>query len=315
MLLRSKDNLYNKTTNFIDDNNEITVFSAYIQTSQLKKLNINNKINRVIVRWEIKDICLGVSDLELYEYCQENKISFYRNTRLHMKTFWDYNDKVLIGSANLTGKGIGESKNCNFELNIIKEGISNFDRLYLEKVISESEYVTEDLYKSLKKIKEETEMPVINFPKLETKKSEKDYFLLSQLPMYDKIDNIWNDYQSFNTLNSFDCNCLSHDLNLYKIPLNLSEEEFQNSLKMNFNGHPFIIEFKNLIKNSNRKSLGYGQVVSWIIDKTTTVPTPRSWELKKEKIVNILYDWVCYFDDSYRWSRPSHSQVIFYDPK
>ena len=56
---------------FINNNDNISIFSAYIKLEQLKYLNKENKINRIIVRWEIEDLVTGVSDFEvLYEYCK-----------------------------------------------------------------------------------------------------------------------------------------------------------------------------------------------------------------------------------------------------
>ena len=91
-----------------------------------------------------------------------------------------------------------------------------------------------------------------------------------------------------------------------------SPSKSYSTLKENFNTHLFIIKLKEVIKSDTRQSLSYGSVVRWIQDNTTTVPTPRSWELKQEQIVNILYEWICFFDTDYTWKRPSHSQVIYY---
>ena len=102
---------------------------------------------------------------------------------------------------------------------------------------------------------------------------------------------------------------------LYKASNNLSEEIFYSTLKENFNTHPFIIKLKEVIKSDTRDSLSYGSVVRWIQDNTTTVPTPRSWELKKDQIVNILYEWICFFDDDFRVEIPGkRSEVILYKP-
>jgi hypothetical protein len=64
------------------------------------------------------------------------------------------------------------------------------------------------------------------------------------------------------------------------------------------------------------KSIRYGGVVEWIQKTTTTVPTPRSWEIKREQIVNILYTWICEFDENFTWNVPgSRSEVIYYHGK
>ena len=59
--------------------------------------------------------------------------------------------------------------------------------------------------------------------------------------------------------------------------------------------------------------MGYGSVVRWITQNTTTVPTPVSWELKQDQVVNTLYNWICFLDSSFNWHVPRRkSQVIYF---
>ena len=309
-LLKSKYNLESSTISFLENNETITLFSAYIRTKQLRKINQTNNINQIVVRWEVGDICFGASDLELYDYCRDNNIKLFRNTKIHLKAFWNNKRSVLFGSANVTKNGIGEGG--NLELNGIQEDLSFFDIKYFNEIIASSTYITEELYNEIKQKVDEHKDKVVRIPDLPNKKAEADFFLLSQLPMSLNVPDLYNAYVNSNSLSDEDLNCLIHDIVLYKIPEKLSEDDFYSKLKNNFNSHPFIIELKEVIKSDTRQSLRYGGVARWIQDNTTTVPTPRSWELKEEQIVNILYEWICYFDDDYYWERPNHTQVIFY---
>ena len=55
----------------------------------------------------------------------------------------------------------------------------------------------------------------------------------------------------------------------------------------------------------------FGAVRRWFSENTTTVPTPTTWDLTEN--VQILYNWICYFDSDYIWERPGgYSQVISY---
>ena len=108
MLFRSDENLEEGAISFIKNNDEVTVFSAYLKLDALKRLNENHNIKQIIVRWEVQDLCLGVSDIELYNYCLEHNITLYRNTRIHLKAIWNNKQRVFFGSANITGRGIGE---------------------------------------------------------------------------------------------------------------------------------------------------------------------------------------------------------------
>jgi hypothetical protein len=320
MLYKSGENLFSGALDFISKSEEISVFSAYIRTEQLKELNQENKINRIVVRWEIRDLHQGASDLELYQYCKDNKIALCRNTRIHLKCLRNNRDEVFLGSANVTGRGIGERANMfNFELNSLNESTDFSDVLYLDKIVSKSEYVTQELFQEIKRKVESLE----DFKKQEeeyqkvdimAERKESDYFLISELPMFKDIKGLYNAAQNINGLSPLDIRCVSHDLATYDLSISKSEEEFYSDLKQVFNNHKFIVKLKARIKEDRRSSLNYGGVVRWITENTTTVPTPISWELKKQQVVNVLYEWICFFDSDFVVERPRHSEIIFYRP-
>ena len=312
-LLKSKYNLESSTISFLEENEEVTLFSPYIRTEQLKRINQSLNIKQIVVRWEVSDICFGASDLDLYDYCSDNNIKLFRNTKIHLKAFWNNKRSVLFGSANVTLNGIGEGG--NLELNGIQEDISHFDIKYFNEIIASSSYVTEELYDEIRVEVDEHKDKVVRIPDLPNKKTESDYFLLSQLPMSLNVSDLYNTYLNSDSLSDEDLLCLIHDIVLYKTSNNLPEEIFYSDLQNNFNIHPFIIKLKEVIKSDKRQSLSYGGVVRWIQDNTTTVPTPRSWEFKEEQIVNILYEWICFFDKDFVVEIPGKkSEVIFYRP-
>ena len=313
MLHKSGYNLENGAIDFIGNNESITLFSAYIKLEELKQINIKNNIKQIIVRWEIEDLCRGVSDIELYHYCFDNGIALYRNTRLHMKVFWNNQDSIVFGSANVTGRGLGEVNNYNFELNGKIESISLQDKIYLNQVISSSEYVSKELYEKLNQIVDNTILPVLIFPQIPTIKKETDYFLISQLPMSVSPDDFYEVAINSEDYDYLEQNCAAHDIAIFDIDPFQEYSLFKLILKDKFNSHPFILALKEYIKMQPTQSLRYGGVIEWIKENTTTVPIPRRWELIQEQIVNILYTWICFFDEDFNWSIPGNkSQVLFY---
>ena len=320
MLLRSGENLFKNAKSFVDQNEEITVFSAYLKLSVLKRLNNNSNIKQIIVGWEVKDLCLGISDFKsIYDYCLDNEIILYRNTRIHLKALWNNNKSVLFGSANITNKGIGETNKYNFELNSKVDNMSFDDQSYLNKIILESQYVTEELYEELKTLVDDFDNPEIIYPKLPTPPPTVDYFLINQLPMSSSPDLLYEIY-SGNEKDETEMSCASHDLELFRMPKGLSKDEFMKHLQHAFNTHLFIVKFKDAVKNSKDdrgridrdSSMRFGAVRKWFKDNTTTVPVPRSFEL--DDYVEILYKWICDFDDCYSHSVPgARSQVISFD--
>lgn len=313
MLYKSGIDLESSAIKFIDNNDSITLFSAYLKLEELKKINKSKRISRIIVRWEIKDLCLKVSDLELYDYCLDNNITLYRNTRIHLKVFWNNFQDVFFGSANVTGRGLGEKGKYNYELNGSVNDINYSDIAYFNRIIINSEYVTPSLFEEIKTLIAQTELPTIDYPEIETKRNIADYFLLSNLPMTETIAELYKGYCHPGSLNINEINYVTHDIALYNIPNDLDESSFNIYLKTTFNSHPFIIKLKEHIKRLQRQSINYGSVVRWIQENTTTVPTPRAWEIKQDIIVNILYTWICTLDDDFEWDIPgARSQVIYY---
>ena len=322
MLYKSGENLFSGALDFISTSEEVSVFSAYVRTEQLKELNRENKINRIIVRWEIRDLHQGASDLDLYQYCKNNKIALYRNTRIHLKCLINNRDEIFLGSANVTGRGIGERENMfNFELNSLSQEADFYDVLYLDKIVSKSEYVTEELFQEIKSKVESLEdfkNQEEEYQKVDimTKKKESDYFLISELPMYRDVKGLYQAAKNIDDLSPLDRRCVSHDLATYDLSISKNEEQFYSDLRQVFNSHKFIVGLKTRIKEDRRgeRSLHYGGVVRWITENTTTVPTPISWELKEQQVVNILYEWICFLDSDFVVERPGHSEIIYYRP-
>lgn len=312
MLHKSGINLESGAIEFIEKNDVITLFSAYLKLDELKFINQSKKINRVIVRWEIRDLCLKVSDIELYDYCIDNNISLYRNTRIHLKVFWNNAKDIFFGSANVTKRGLGEKGLFNYELNGSNSDLEFEDIAYFNGIIMNSEYLTPALFKQIKLSVDQTELPTIDYPVIETKKYEEDYFLLSNLPMTESVKELYEGYCSPNSLDIDKSNYVSHDIALYNIPKRLDEASFYNYIEQVFNLHPFIIKLKEHIKNLPSQSLNYGGVVRWIQENTTTVPTPRAWKIKQDVIVNILFNWICDLDNRFVWDIPNYTQVIYF---
>jgi hypothetical protein len=315
MLFKSNINLSSSAIEFINSNEIISILSAYLKLDQLKILNTEKKINRIVVRWEIEDLAKGVSDFEdLYEYCKYNNIALFRNTRIHLKAIWNNENSVLFGSANITGNGIGEKgNNFNYELAGIVNPISFDDISYLNFIIQESELVNDELILEIKKLIENIEIPTFEFPQLPTKKKMEDEFLISQLPMTSSPELLLEILQNPNDFCLDDQLKAAHDKTVYNVQIEFGHDSTLKNLQDVFNQKAIVIKLKSAIIENQRKSMGYGQVVRWIQENTSTVPTPMSWEIKKEQIVNNLYEWICFFDYRYTWDTPNHSQVIYFN--
>ena len=251
----------------------------------------------------------GVSDLDVFYTCKEYGITLFRNEKLHAKCMIAENGDCILGSSNFTKRGMRNFDGANWEINTKVTQVDFKSRALIDTIILESDLIDEEWVKMVKIALDE--MPSTSKEKLILPDFKDKSFLISALPMCNHPELLWEIYSEERIFHKAEMNAASHDIALYKLVSNFdSKKDFIKELKINFNSHPFISKLKEKIKAE--KSMRYGSVLKWIINNCTQVPIPRSWELKHRLIVNILYDWICYFDDDFSWSRPGHSQVIFH---
>lgn len=135
---------------------DINVISGFCKVQTLKYLDslIGSDIKkRLLVRFLPSDISSGATDKEIYEYCKNHGWTMYVDHTIHAKTYIFDKIKCIIGSANLTNKGLGISDNSNkeasvcFELNddsyskiltLYKDSVELDDELY-NYIISHSD--------------------------------------------------------------------------------------------------------------------------------------------------------------------------------
>ena len=311
-----KSPLFNEIQNYLiraKQEDQIFIYVPYIKTNILEKLlgGIGNKIT-VITTWHMNDLVRGSSELELYDFCKSQGIFLYISKNIHLKVYSVNLDTAIVASGNISKNGL--MPNGNFEAGILSGKFSNQDRLYLEKIKNDAEFVTDEIFeKYLKRYNECVEVAhpenkfedIVNVPKSE------DNFLISALPMTKNVDDLIKGYDKMNSRlkpseNQIITDCIYHDLSNYEIELGLSKEEFIKKLKIEFFAHPFTQKIDEFID----PEAYFGSIKEWIQDNCTNVPTPGRRELTEN--VQVLYEWfVKLGDGKYAIDRPNHSQRLY----
>jgi DNA-binding transcriptional MerR regulator len=290
---------------------QIFLFVPYIKTKILEKLldGIQNKIT-IITTWHINDLIAKSSELELYDFCKKGGIFLYINNEIHLKVYSVNLNTGIVTSGNISNSGL--MPNGNFEAGILSGKFSNQDRLYLEKIITDAEFVDEKVFqKYLQKYNEckekahpqnEFDDPIIT--------AKKDDFQISALPMTKNVDELIEGYVKINSdlkpsENQETADCIYHDIVNYKIESGLSKEEFIEKLKTQFFAHPFTKKIDEFIN----PEAYFGRIKEWIQNNCTTVPIPSRRELTEN--VQVLYDWFAKLGDGkYIVDTPNYSQRI-----
>ena len=311
-LLSNKTNLLPTIISFITKSETLTIYSAFIKNDLLNELikHADGRIKQIIVRWQSDDLIKGVSDLDVFETCRQNDITLYRNTSLHAKCIVNEKGDCILGSSNYTNNGMLQSETSNWEINTKVQQIDFDSRVLLQRILMESNLVTEEWIIEVEELLDgfdKTEKT------LDLPSSENIDFLISSLPMCSHPEVLWEIIYQDKVVPFEELSAASHDLALYHIIETYNtKEDFLADLGANFNSHPFISNLIQFIKDNN--SCRYGQLVNWIKGNCTEVPVPRSWQLKEKQIVNILYEWICYFNEDFRYIRkyPNGSDIIEY---
>jgi len=293
------------------EDEQIFLYVPYIKTKILSEL-VKNLQNKIIVITTLKpnDLLSGSSELELFKFCKEKKITLYVNNKIHLKIYSVNLQNAIISTANISKNGL--LPDGNYEAATFVDKLTSEDKLYLEQIRNEAILINDEIYLQLKKWYDEqnNEIPkevkfeeLISYPK-------KD-FLISALPMTRNIQDLVEGYVRINSglEPSFDSevsSCIYHDLANYNIELGLTKSEFMQKLKTRFFGHPFIKKIDEFID----PEAYFGRIKEWIQNNCADVPIPSRRELTGN--VQVLLEWFENLGDGkYVIDIPgSHSQRI-----
>ena len=117
-----------------ESQHELLLVAPFIKAPILGRLlsDKNEGVNlSVVTRWRPHEISVGVSDLEVFNVVQANQGRLFLRQDLHAK-YYRGDDRILIGSANVTGAALGWSDTSNLELLVLvastEDEVSDFER-------------------------------------------------------------------------------------------------------------------------------------------------------------------------------------------
>ncbi len=263
---------------------------------------------QVIVRWRPQDLVSDVSDLAIYPFLRERRISLYVHPDVHLKLFV-FNDAMAFHtSGNITRKGIGLTPDHNIEIGCeVSLATADWEQIFL--ILNASERVDDEVYARALTYIEANKTKPPPLPPLDLRPLGDKRFSRLSLPSSPNPESLHDYYRSVanNAEPQEDASAFIHDLNLYCVPPGLTREQFFSVLGRQFRTHPFITAIAGLIKQHG--SARFGLVNDWITKNCSDRPTPYRWEMKSA--TRRLYDWLDSFFPEISWDVPgSHSMVI-----
>ena len=130
----------------------VNIFSGFIKSSAVYWLkdNINDSIEVTLVgRFSASDLIKGASDLDVYKICKEQgwKVGILNN--LHSKVFIFDSEHLMLGSANLTMRGLSLEGYGNIELGT-KLAPSRDDLERINNLQEDVIWIDDELYIAMK---------------------------------------------------------------------------------------------------------------------------------------------------------------------
>jgi len=276
--------------------NDIQIISAYCKKAAIKFVDacILNPMQRkrLMVRFSFADIMNGASDLEVYEFCRNNGWELYMRLDLHAKTYVFDQLRCIIGSANLTSRGVNLIEESNYEIaslsTISEDELSRIDTLFDDAI-----RVDDDLYNALTECAN----------KHSAGSHETSDWDESILRLFDtKIDVLFTyDFPNCDSLS----NLKLDSLDFLSVPPGWTTATLKKAF-MKCNAYRWL---KSVLEQREDNEIYFGELSSLIHDVIINDPKPYRKEVKE--LQSNLLNWITELGiDEIQIDRPKHSQRI-----
>ena len=272
-----------------DLSKELIIYSAFVKLNALEWLKsiLPNGIEvKIVARWQPNDLTANASDLEAYGFCKQMGWSFGIQNTLHSKVFIFDNKTVLLGSANLTNKGLSISSSGNIEVGtIVDANVSDLSKL---KTLEDGvKWLDDDLYEEISQhiASLKIERPqIIEWPDSLKQKILKPikYLWIGELLWTRPEEILMPD------LNNDDH---QHDIDMLDLDIQYLSKDLIDQKFINTNIYKFLIE---QLEKSDTKYTNFGWFSSVLHDHLLDDPPPYRSDVKH--YVDVLIGWLEWSD-------------------
>lgn len=288
------------------------IFTPFITTSYVRELMELQREVHIITSWRKDHLINGVSDLELYNLVKEHpNWQLYINDRLHAKVFCRNFSTMLMGSANLTKKGMQDTTKSNHE--VMVEAVCDAEsKQHMLSILQTSLVMSDDhfqTYKAWFASFEQSTQPVDTGSVIEPI-STNERFLVSQLPASTSPHRLWSilreGAQPDESWNEF-C-AAEHDMNNLGMQVRYisTYEEFKRELTEKMGAQGFFTAFIDRIDTIGFR---FGYAKEWV--QTNCIDDPVPYRKELTRTVQNLFAWVvALYPEEFEIIQPRHSQTI-----
>lgn len=275
------------------------IISAFCKIPAIEFIdsNIQNQIKekKLLVRFQLSDILKGATDFSLFEYCKSHGWKMYVRFDLHAKTYIFDRKRCVLGSANLTTRGMGLNFHGNYELSSFAE-VDDTDLDKIDSMFDNAILMTDDLYELMESDYEQAKESNVDMNTISKWDS------LIQEKFKPVIDTLFTyDFPSVNSPNLNDLSCFEF--------LELNDVPTIDELREAFRWSKAFLWLYNLINQAPEKTCYFGTVTAQLHNALINDPKPYRKEVK-ELLANTL-NWIQVLEmDEFIIDVPNYSQRI-----
>lgn len=277
---------------------ELIILSPYIKLDPLKLLlkELSPEVKVIVVaKWKLSDLIFGSSDIEVFGYLKELGHSFYVNRKIHLKVIVKDNKEILLGSANITGSGLGLFEDSNIEA----IAIDNLDEKYLpsiHSILRESILVDDNLFRKIKAELELYKEAKVEQDKVSKKleKIEESIFVLDKKNIL--VDDFIFSSSPVLLLNNLETGnydeATKHDLVVLKL------KETKNKVTLDILKQAFLSsEAYTWQKNNINKKVLFGKYSELL--HNALVDSPKPYRKQVKELVASMFTWTKEFSNEF----------------
>lgn len=257
----------------------------------------------VVTRWRPEEIAQGVSDLEVWDSIRERAASrLWLHPILHAK-YYRFDRAVVLGSANLTAKGLGWTANPNLELLVAHQRLPDFEQNLLQQCTAATDEIADRMREAADAVAVHLPPPPTVDEGVPTSRGEDSW-----LPRTRRPEDLFLAYsERHDGLSQPIQEAAKADLSALGVPAGLSKEDFEHYVQAVLLSRPIVIEISELASD---EFVRFGEI-------TDLLATRRSMDRDEAATTwQTLMRWLLYFaGNTFERSRPGHSELIRWRPK
>lgn len=248
----------------------------------------------LVTQWTLEDVASGVTDVSCWELVRDHaEWTMLLYPRLHAK-YYRVDDSALVGSANLTDKGLGWADWPNAELLVQSDPITWFESEMRENGIPCSDYMAHAIRDAAAHVPQP--VPATAEPRDALVEPGEHWVPTARHPG----DVVACYLSDANDLTSTGADYARKDLDFIRPPSGLTENELTAFIRGRLLSLPIVQRLDSYLQEPRR----FGEVAGWLQYRVGhEVNSTEAWQ--------TWMRWLLYFfPERYRRSRPRHTEFL-----